>query len=214
MQIFWHGYSSVRIESKNGDTECTLITDPFENEASIRFPRTTEPDVLVLSNQSKKEFNLEPIGGTPFVISDPGEFEVRGVFILGIQDPAAEEGKERPLIYRIVSEGMNIAFLGRTNRKPTAFETEQLGNVDILIVPVGGGDVLEPKQAAELITLLEPRLIVPLYFALPGLKKQMASVDQFVKAVGACERENLPKAKFQRKDLPEDTCKVMVLDRS
>jgi L-ascorbate metabolism protein UlaG (beta-lactamase superfamily) len=214
MHIFWHGYSSVGIESKNGETGCLLVTDPFLNEAAIRFPRTLEPDALVLSHQDRSRFNVEGVGGSPFIISDPGEYEVRGVFIQGIQDGTADEGEKRPLVYRIVSEGMNLAVLGSLGRMPTNEEIERLGSVDILLVPVGGGGVLEAKQASELIATFEPRMVVPLSYAVPGLKQQLGSVDAFVKAVGGCERENMPKLKLSKKDLPAEQCTIAVLERS
>lgn len=214
MQIYWHGYTSVSIESKNGETECVLLTDPFENEANIRFPRTLTPDVLVLSHQDRKGFNIEAVGGEPFIISDPGEYEVRGVFVQGIQDAKTDEGIMRPLMYRIVSEGLNIAFLGSIHRKPTNDEVELLGSVDILFVPVGGGDVLEPKQASELIATFEPRIVVPLAFGVSGMKKQLGSVDAFCKTLGSCDREDMNKLKVSKKDLPAEQCKIAVLERS
>jgi L-ascorbate metabolism protein UlaG (beta-lactamase superfamily) len=214
MQIIWHGYSSVRIESKNGELNSTLLTDPFENETSIRFPRTIEPDVLVLSHQDRKQFNVGAVQGSPFTVSDPGEYEVKGVFVYGIQDPLADEGKERPIIYRIMSEGMSIAFLGQLNRKPTNFELEQLDNIDILLLPVGGGEALDADKAAELITVIEPRVVVPLNYSLPGMKKKLGSVDEFCKHLGASNCEKMTKLKIQRKDLPAETLVVAVLDRT
>lgn len=214
MQIIWHGYSSVRIESKNGELSSTLVTDPFENETSIRFPRTLEPDVLVLSHQDRKRFNTTAIQGKPFIVSDPGEYEVKGVFVYGIQDPLVEKGTERPVIYRFMSEGMSIAFLGQLNRKPTNDELEQLDNIDILLLPVGGGDALDADKAADLITVIEPRVVVPLNFSLPGMKKKLGSVEEFCKHLGANNREKMSKLKIQRKDLPAETLLVAILERT
>ncbi|MFA5130090.1 MAG: MBL fold metallo-hydrolase [Patescibacteria group bacterium] len=211
MQLFWHGYSSVRIESKNGDKACTLITDPFENEAAIRFPRTTEPDVIALSKEDRKQFNLEGPGGSPFVISSPGEYEVKGVFINGIQDPAQHDGN---IMYRIVTEGISIAFFGQIKREPTDDELERLENIDILLLPVGGGESISASTAAEIISEIEPRIVVPIYFELPGLKTKLGSVDAFCKQMGACQRENMNRLKVQKKDLPADTVLVAVLDRA
>lgn len=214
MQIIWHGYSSVRIESKNAEKECTLITDPFENEASIRFPRTVDPDAAVLSHQERKRFNLKALQGNPFIVSDPGEYEVKGVFINGIQDSAADQGKERPLMYRFVSEGMNVAFLGQLNRKPTNAEFEHLESIDILILPVGGGNVLDAAKAVDIVTQIEPRVVVPVYYAITGLKQKLDSVDVFCKKLGANQREDMTKLKIQRKDLPAETLLVAVLERA
>ncbi|HWQ99990.1 MAG TPA: MBL fold metallo-hydrolase [Candidatus Methylomirabilis sp.] len=214
MQIYWHGYTSVRIEAKTGERECTLLTDPFENETSIRFPRTLTPDVVVLSHQDRKRFNLEPIQGTPFVISDPGEYEVKGLFVNGVQDPKAEEGLLRPVVYRFQAEGMTLAFLGGLKRALTEAELEALPNIDILLLPVGGGEGMDAKTAAHAISAIEPRIVVPLSYDIPGIKATLGSVDAFCKHLGACERLNANRLKIAKKDLPVDQIMVAVLERA
>ncbi|MBU2566452.1 MBL fold metallo-hydrolase [Patescibacteria group bacterium] len=214
MQIFWQGYSSIRIETKVGEIACTVMTDPFENEASIRFPRATEPDILVLSNQDSKKFNVSGVAGKPFVISDPGEYEVRGVFVTGIQDPTADEGKQRPLVYRIDAEDIGIAFLGGLQRELTNDEIEDLGNIDILILPVGGGDALEAKMATKMISAVEPRIVIPVNYHISGIKNELGTVDQFCTAMGVCKRQDVNKLKISKKDLPADDILVMVIERS
>jgi L-ascorbate metabolism protein UlaG (beta-lactamase superfamily) len=214
MQIFWHGYTSIRIEAKTGDTECTLLTDPFENESSLRFPRTLQPDMLVLSHQDKSKFNLEAVQGTPFVVADPGEYEVKGMFVTGIQDKAKDEGRDRPVIYRITAEGMNLAFLGGLKRIPTEAEMAELGNIDILLIAVGGGDYMDAKMAAEVIAELEPRMVVPLSYDIPGIKAKLGNVDAFVKQLGASQRQDANRLKIAKKDLPADQLVVAVLERA
>ncbi len=214
MQLFWHGYTSVRIEAKTGDAECVLVTDPFENEASLRFPRTLEPDLVVLSHQDRTRFNLEPLQGTPFVVADPGEYEVQGVFVNGIQDKTVEEGKERPIIHRFTAEGMTIGFLGGLTRKPTETELAELGNIDILLVAVGGGDYMDAKTASDVIGTIEPRIVVPLAYDIPGIKAKLGSVDAFCKQLGASDRQNMNRLKITKKDLPADTLVVAVLERA
>jgi L-ascorbate metabolism protein UlaG (beta-lactamase superfamily) len=213
MQIFWHGYTCVRIESKTGETECTLLTDPYENEASIRLPRTVEPDVLVLSHQDKKRFNIEGVAGHPFIVADPGEYEVKGMFVNGIQDRNADEGLLRPVIYRFVSEGMSVAFLGSLKRQLSTLELEGLQNIDILLLPVGGGERMDAKTASAVISEIEPRIVVPLYYDIPGIKEKLATVDAFCKQLGSCQRENANRLKIAKKDLPADNILVSVLER-
>ncbi|MFH1620725.1 MAG: MBL fold metallo-hydrolase [Patescibacteria group bacterium] len=214
MQLFWHGYSSIRIESKSADSEVSVVTDPYQNEASLRFPRTLEPDVLVLSHQDQKRFNIEGVGNAPFIVSDPGECEIKNVFIQGIQDREIEAGtKFRPVVYRIVVENIALAFLGQINRRLTDYELEELSNIDILLLPVGGGDVMSAKTAHETIKEVDPRIVVPLYFSLPGIKVELASVDAFCKELGVCKREDMNKLKLTKKDLPADEMSVMVLER-
>lgn len=214
MQIYWHGYSTIRIEAKHGDTTSVIMTDPFENEAAMRFPRAAQPDILLLSHQDRKQFNLEGVAGSPFVISDPGEYEVRGIFVNGIQDSKAEQGALRPLIYRIEAEDISVAFLGQLNRKLTDVEIEALGNVDILILPVGGGHVLDAKLSANIISMVEPRIVVPIHYHVPGIKTKLGTVENFCEAVGVCKRQDINKLKISKKDLPADEVLIMVIERT
>jgi len=215
MQLYWHGYSSVRIEAKIAEQEVTLLTDPYENESGLRFPRTVAPDILLLSNQDKKKFNLEGVQGTPFVIADPGEYEVKGLFVQSIQDESVDPTEKfRPLIFRAVVEGMSVAILGQLKRKLTAFEIEELDDVDVLLLPVGGGDVMDSKLAADTIADIEPRIVVPLHYDIPGIKAKLADVNTFCKSLGVCKRQDLNKLKITKKDLPAEDLLVTVLERA
>ncbi|MFH1078019.1 MAG: MBL fold metallo-hydrolase [Patescibacteria group bacterium] len=214
MQIFWHGLSSIRIECKSMNTEATVLTDPYPNETGLKLPRTLAPDMLLLSHQDRSRFNLEGVGGTPFIISDPGEYEVKGAFAQGIQDPSAETDAKRPLIYRIDAEGMAIAFLGQLKRALTPHEVEALGDIDILALPVGGGNVLDAKLATETIATVEPRIVIPLYYDVEGVKEKLGTVDAFCKQLGVCTRQDVNKLKIARKDLPTEDMVIMVLERA
>ncbi|MFA5186066.1 MAG: MBL fold metallo-hydrolase [Patescibacteria group bacterium] len=215
MQIYWHGYSAVRIEAKTGDKEVTILTDPFQNEASLRMPRTVEADILLLSHQDSKRFSLENVQGTPYTISDPGEYEIKDALVQGIQDRALDVGeKERPIIYRITVEGLSLAFLGQLKRKLTDYEVEELGQIDILLLPVGGGEVMDSKMASETISTVEPRMVVPLHYDLPGIKTKLAHVDTFCKALGVCKRQDANKLKITKKELPTEDMIVTVLERA
>lgn len=215
MQIYWHGYSSIRIEATQNQQEVSLVTDPFESEGNVRFPRTLTPDVLVLSHQDRKRFYIEGVQGSPFIVSEPGEYEIKGLFVQGIQDAALDSGeKSRPVLYRMVVENMSLGFLGQIHRKLTDREIEALGDIDILLLPVGGGDVLNSKLASEAIALIEPRVVVPLYHDLPGLKAPLEHVDQFCKALGVCKRQDSNKLKISKKDLPAEDLLVAVLEKA
>ncbi|MCI0479438.1 MBL fold metallo-hydrolase [Candidatus Uhrbacteria bacterium] len=214
MQLFWHGFSSLRIESKNVNTEATVLTDPYPNDSGLRFPRSVSPDMLLLSHQDRSRFNLEGVSGTPFIVSDPGEYEVKGVFAQGIQDPAVASDAKRHLLYRIDVEGMAIAFLGQIGRPLTPLEIEELGDIDILAVPVGGGGAMDAKAAVETITTVEPRIVIPMQYDVPGVKEKLGTVDAFCKQLGVCTRQDAAKLKVSKKDLPAEDMLVMVLERT
>jgi len=191
------------------------MTDPYPNEAALRFPRTASPDILVLSHQDRSRFNLEGAGGDPFLISDPGEYEVKGVFVYGIQDKLMETGEQlRPVIFRMMIEGMSVGFLGQLKRPITDAELEDLGDIDILLLPVGGGDVLGSKAASETIARVEPRVVVPLHYDIPGIKTKLETVDSFCKSLGVCKRQDANRLKMSKKDLPSEDLLVAVLERA
>lgn len=198
-----------------GDKEATLMTDPYPNESALRFPRAASPDILVLSHQDRSRFNLEGAGGTPFIISDPGEYEIKGAFVHGFQDKKIDAGQlQRPVIYRLMIEGMSIGFLGQLKRAITDEELEELGDIDILLLPVGGGDVLGSKAASETIARVEPRVVVPLHYDIPGIKAKLEGVDAFCKALGVCKRQDTNRLKIGKKDLPAEDLLVAVLERA
>ena len=154
--------------------------------------------------------------GHPFVVNSPGEFEAKDVFAYSIAAPTKGDektaGKEN-LIFRIEAEEMRIAHLGALDRPLTNDELSQLENIDILMIPVGGGRVMSPKVAAEVLAEIEPRIVIPMTHAIENVKEKLASVDDFCKALGACKRENTAKYKVTRKDLPEEDMMMVVLER-
>lgn len=212
MHIFWHGLTCIRIEAAHGDKEATLVTDPYDSDTGLRFPRTLAPDVVALSHQDRKRFSLDGFTNTPFVIADPGEYEASGIFSYVHALPNGAEG--HGLMYRFELEGISLGFLGTVNRVLTEEELGKLDNIDILLLPVGGGNALSAKQAAEIIQVVEPRMVVPLNYHVEGLKEKLGTVDAFCKELGVSKRENLNKLKISKKDLPAEDLVVTVLERA
>lgn len=213
MQIFWHGFTCVRIESSTGDKQVTLVTDPYASDSGLRFPRTLAPDVVTLSHQDKTRFPLDVFTNEPFVISDPGEYEVRGFFAYAIPTPASPAAGPSPLIYRFEVEGMSLGFLGGLSRALTEQELGRLENIDILFVPVGGGGQLTSKQAIEAINVIEPRVVIPMNYHIEGIKEKLTTVEAFCKELGVKNRQDGAKLKITKKDLPAEDLLVAVLAR-
>ncbi len=213
MQIFWHGLSSVRIESQHGGEQATLVTDPFDAETGIRFPRSVSPNIVALSHERKDRFSLNVFETRPFVIAEPGEFEVNGVFAYAIALKDEAHAWPHTLLYRFEIEGMSVGFLGGADRALTDEELGKLENIDILLLPVGGDDRLSAKQAIETISAIEPRVVVPLYHHIDGLKKVLGTADAFCKELGVCQRQDANRLKISRKDLPSEDLLVAVLEK-
>lgn len=213
MQIFWHGFSCIRIEATHGDQQASLVTDPYANESGLRFPRTLAPDIVALTHQDDKRFPTDSFTNEPFTINTPGEYEVSGIFAYAIPLRAADSKYPFELMYRFEVEGMSIGFLGGLNRNLTDEEVAALGNIDILLLPVGGGDRLTAKQAVDIIKTVEPRMVVPLAYHTEGVKEKLGTADAFCKEL-VCKREDGNKLKISKKDLPVDDLVVTVLERA
>jgi L-ascorbate metabolism protein UlaG (beta-lactamase superfamily) len=213
MQIFWHGFSCIRIEANHGDQQATLVTDPYSNETGLRFPRTLAPDVVALTHEDDKRFPTDAFTNEPFIIRTPGEYEVSGIFAYAIPLRTAEDKYPFNLMYRFEVEGMSIGFLGGLNRALTDEEISALGTIDILLIPVGGGDLLSAKQAVDIIKSVEPRMVVPLAYHTEGVKEKLGTADAFCKEL-VCKREDGNKLKISKKDLPAEDLVVTVLERA
>jgi L-ascorbate metabolism protein UlaG (beta-lactamase superfamily) len=207
MNISWHGLSCFEITTNTAGGEVTVVIDPYGNETGLRFPRTLEADIVCVSHDDADANNLSAVGGEPFVVNMPGEFEIKDVFVY-----VSQAGKT--LLFRIESENMHLAHLGALDRALTDAELEALGTIDILMLPVGGGRVLTPKLASEVIAQIEPRVVIPMTHGIANVKEKLATIDDFCKAVGTCRRESSNKYKVTRKDLPEEDMMIMELQRA
>jgi len=218
MQISWHGLSCFSITTKGPQGDVTAVVDPYDNSIGLRFPRTLAADVVMSSHNEKDANNVDAVQGNPFVIKSPGEYEVKGVFVYalaGALKPAKEGAKASPNnIYRIIIEGVVIAHLGALNRELSDAELTDLKDVDILMIPVGGGRVMEPKTAVKVISQIDPRVVMPMTHAIPNIKEKFAKVDNFCKEISVCRREDINKYKVTRSSLPEDETVIVVLSRS
>lgn len=213
MIITWHGLSCFELTTKTSHGDVTVVVDPYAADLGLRQRSLTAQ--LVLSTHDAEDANaISSVEGQPFVIRAPGEFEAKGVFVYGMDVPVKGEGKKKSAhtIYRIESEDMYLAHLGALDRELTNAELEQLKNIDILMVPVGGGRVMNPKLAADVVNQIEPRVVIPMTYAVDGLKEPFAQVMDFLKALGV-KPEAVPKYKIQKKDLPQDTMQVVLLSR-
>jgi L-ascorbate metabolism protein UlaG (beta-lactamase superfamily) len=215
MQISWNGLSCFELKAKTAVGEATLVLDPYENSTGLRFPRSLEADMVAVSHDQPHANNVAGVQGNPFVISTPGEYEVKGIFVYGIKAnrKQGEKKDKHNMIFRIEAEQMSLAHLGALDRELTNAELEQLENVDILIIPVGGGRVMDPKTASTVISQVEPRVVIPMNHAIPNVKEKAGTIEDFCKELGTCRREDASKLKIAKKDLPEEDMLMVTLSR-
>ncbi|MBI5289082.1 MAG: MBL fold metallo-hydrolase [Chloroflexi bacterium] len=207
MEITWLGHGCFRIRAK----EATVVTDPVDKTSGYSLGRPTA-DLVTVSCDDPAHNAVGAIAGDPRVINGPGEFEIAGASVVGV---TTWRGKDktagRNVSYVIELEDVRIGHLGGIGHVPTSDQVEEMGAIDILLVPVGGGDALDGPPAAETVNLLEPRLVIPMHFQTDTDKYKLDPVDRFLKEMGMKPGEHHAKIAVTRSTLPEET-QVLVLD--
>lgn len=205
MTLTWFGLSSFKIVGK----DTTIITDPFGSSTGLSAVRGGA-DVVVLSNP-KLDWcnNFSSITGSPFLVTGPGEYDIKGTFIIGT--PAENKALGTTTIYCIELEGIRIAFLGPINQSQlTDEQKETLEGSDIVLVPVGGKDILDFETAAKIATKLEPFIVVPHSYKIPNLTLDLDKLDKFLKEMGGKHTEE-EKLTLKKKDLVGEQTSTVVL---
>src|SRR5574340_715422 len=213
MELSWYGHSCFRMTERG---LATVVADPFDNKAIGYSPLKLKADIVTVSHEAPGHSNSDAVKGTSHVIRGPGEFEIGGVFITGVQTDGAGAGKTgqsapRNTLYVFDYDGITVAHLGDLRQVPTQAEVEALGTVNIALVPVGGGGGLNAAKAAEVISLIEPNIVVPMHYATAEAKVPLDSLSKFMKEMGLGKQEVQPSLKASRSGLPEET-RVIVLD--
>ncbi|MBI2038507.1 MAG: MBL fold metallo-hydrolase [Candidatus Nealsonbacteria bacterium] len=211
MQMFWKGQSCFQILAG----QIKIVIDPFSEEAGLRLPKL-EADVLLITHTHEDHNNIKAVGGSPFLIQGPGEYEVKGVYVKGIPSfHDDKEGKERGnnTIYMIEVEDLKICHLGDLGQKElTKEQMEEIGEIDVLMLPVGGIYTISAKEALNIMSQVEPKVTIPMHYALPKLKYKLEGVDKFLKILGIKSIAPEEKLTIKKKDMSEEEARVVVLN--
>ncbi len=211
MEITWYGHSCFRITERN---LATVVTDPYDHRAVGYAALKLKADIVTVSHASPGHNFLSAVPRDTYRITGPGEFEIGSVFITGVQTNGhtkKEQDEPRNTIYLIDYNGVNVLHLGSLNRVPTQPEVEALGPVHVALVPVGGGGGLTAAKAAEVISLLEPNIVIPMHFAAPESLIKLEPLSKFLKEMGLTGVDTQPSLKVTSvSSLPEET-QVVVL---
>lgn len=207
MEISWYGLSCFRfIERKLA----SIVTDPFGPGSGLGDLKL-KADVVTVSHDAPGHNYPKGVSGTQHVLSGPGEYEIGGVFITGISTPS-KAGSFNNIVYVYDYEGLTIAHLGDIGAVPSQKQMEDLELVNVLLVPVGGGTSLSAAGAAELVAMLEPNIVIPMHYRVPGLSFSLDPLDRFLKEMGVTEPRQESTLKLGGADsLPEET-EVVVLE--
>lgn len=214
MDITSLGHSSFRIRGKTA----TVVTDPYDPRSlGLKFPKHVEADLITVSHGHEDHNSVSQIEGTPFVIDGPGEYEVKGVGVVGIStfhDGEKGAARGRNTIYRIEIDGVSIVHLGDLGHTLATAEIDALDGVNILMVPVGGVYSLDPAQAVQVVQEIEPSIVIPMHYGRPELNQKvfggLSPVAAFLKEIGK-EATSQPKLSTTKDKLPAEM-QVVVLE--
>jgi L-ascorbate metabolism protein UlaG (beta-lactamase superfamily) len=213
MEITWFGHSCFRLR----DREATVITDPFDKSLGYEPPRV-RADVVTVSCDDPYHNHHAGVKGEFKVVDGPGEYEIKSVFITGIatypsrrrRKGNGEEEDRRNVIFVFEFDNLTVCHLGELAQVPSQTQVEALSDVDVLLVPVGGGNSLNATQAAEVISLIEPYIVIPMHYKTDTISLKLDKVDKFLKEMGSPRVESIDVLKVTKSSLPQET-QVVVL---
>jgi L-ascorbate metabolism protein UlaG (beta-lactamase superfamily) len=217
MDITWYGLSCFRIREGG----VTVVCDPYDKSVSAGAPKL-RADIVTTSHLRPGHSAIDRVAGDVKVLSGPGEYEVKNVFVSALATyhrKQKETPLERNIAFFFEFGDLTVGHLGDIGEIPLQSEIEELnvGEVDILLVPVGGGDTLDPTRAVEMIGLLEPRIVIPMHYQhadlAPALAATLEPVDKFLKEFGVTVPEPLEMLKVSKSSLPDET-QVVLLKRA
>lgn len=215
MEITWYGHSCFRLTERG---LAAVVTDPYDE--SLGYPTLRlKGDIVTVSHDAPGHSNLDVVRRDARALTGPGEYEIGGVFITGIPtvNPSAERARKKGsaefktnTVYVFDYDGLTVAHLGDLDHVPTQSQIEALGAVDVALVPVGGGGGLNAAQAAEVVSLLEPSLVVPMHYRTETGSPTLDPVSKFLKEMGLGAVNPEAALKVTKSSLPDETHVVLL----
>lgn len=214
MEITWYGHSCFRLRER----QVTIMTDPYDKSIGYTLPRL-RADVVTVSHNSPGHNAADAVKGEPKELVGPGEYEIGGIFITGISTlhAATKSDKggrpalpEQNTIFVFEFDKLTVCHLGDLGQVPSQAQVEAMPKVDVLLVPVGGGATLDAAHAAEVISLLEPSIVIPMHYQTPLYNGKLDPVERFLKAMGLPEPPIQETLKITAADLPDETQVILL----
>jgi L-ascorbate metabolism protein UlaG (beta-lactamase superfamily) len=206
MDIYWLGHGCFRFRGR----DATVVTDPAPPTTGYRL-RGIAADVVTHSSDAVESTYRQALTGEPKYITGPGEYEIAGVLVTGIRtahDPASED--RRNVAYVFDLDDVRICHLGSIATTPSTEDVEVIGGSDVLIVPVGGGKVFDAQRAAETVSLLEPKIVIPMQYKTDASTGELQPVDRFLKEMGAEAKTSETRLSITKSNVPASTSVVLL----
>jgi len=209
MEITWYGHSCFRLMERG---VASIVTDPFDESLGYPLPNL-RADIVTVSHDAPGHNAADNVKRAEHVLTRPGEYEIGGVFITGIATynlRAKKENTRLNIVYVFDFDSVTVAHLGDLDHVPSQSRIEELGPIDVLLVPVGGGGALNSAQAAEVISLIEPSTVVPMHYADGHTTLELDPLDNFLKELGVSSVEEEESLKVRSSSGSEET-EIVVL---
>jgi len=211
MDIKYYGHACFSIKEQG----MTLVTDPYSEAIGMKLP-PLKADVVTISHKDEAYNSKDSVEGEPKILNWPGEYEIGGVHFRGVHSFHNRKDDEEQLeniIFTGFFNGIRICHLGSQGTSLTPEQLDQIGDIDILFIPVGGKEVVEPAKAKEIIEKIEPRIIIPMVYHTEGNKRDLGSLESFLSVMGG-NVEPIETLTVKKSELPDDNSKVVVLNVS
>ncbi len=208
MEILWLGHSCFRLRGK----ETTVITDPFDRSLGYPVPRLAA-DIVTTSHEDPHHSYLPAVGGNPFVVDGPGEYEVRGTMITGVRtyrDKVKGRARGKNTSYLIETDDLVICHLGDLGHVLSPDQVAVMKDPDVLFIPVGGHCTINATEAAEVVSQLEPKIAIPMHYRTPAVRLELDTIEKFCREMGIEGAASQPKLNVTKSTLPEETTIVLL----
>ena len=208
MDINWYGFSCFRLRERG----VTAVCDPLSRKATgIQLPRIRADIVTISSSSSAHVQGADTVTGKPKILRGPGDFEIKQVLVTGM--PTSRNGT-RNVAFFLDFDGLTVGHLGELGQVPASAGGEELGDIDVLLAPVSGPHIPDVSRIAEVISQLDPRIVVPMQYSDEGLRSEQSEalepVDRFLKELGISDPEVTDSLKLSKSSLPEETQVVLL----
>jgi L-ascorbate metabolism protein UlaG (beta-lactamase superfamily) len=216
VNIQYYGHSCLKITTKpagRATEDVVIFTDPFDKSVGLRPPQG-HADVVFISHDHRDHNNVDALKDEPIIIDAPGEYSVKGVNAVGIdtfhdKKEGAESGHNT--VFIIESEDLRLCHLGDLGTDLTSSQLDELDGVDVLFVPVGGKYTLDGKEAAELVRKIEPAIVIPIHYKIPGTVLEITDEKKFCNELGNCPQNKVSKLNVKKKDLEGKNMEIVLM---
>ncbi len=207
MEIYWLGHGCFRLRGR----DATLVTNPCAPNTGYKIGKIAA-DIITISKDKPENNYLQAITGDYKVLEGAGEYDIANVMITAVRtDHGAPTG--RNIAYIIDMDDVRICHLGDIAQTPHADDASIFSTAEVLILPVGGGDVLDASKAAETVSMIEPKLVIPMMYKTENSTAELDGVDRFLKELGVEPKPAETRLSITKSNLPNDTTVALLTFR-